>query len=158
MKRRIILSIALVLSVAMLALTRSDSTAQAEQAQRFVSDTGVITLGLNQSLLITVVRSNKSEDGPPMQHIVQFRRMNYADEVCNGNVCKQAVDSATNSGAMPLTPGEAVTFKVEPDVLGNVRGMVLTNSRDVEVNSIVFDTSTQRVVSIAHTTTTMYWP
>ena len=160
MKRKIALSTALVLSLAALLLVKSDSTVHAEQPQKFVSDTGVITLSSNQSLIITVVRSSTSEDeGPPIQHVLQFRRMTYGDDVCSGGVCKQTVASVTNSGPIPLMPGQAASFQIGPDVHGNdVRGLILSNSRDVRVNTIVFDTSTQRVVSIAHTTTTMYWP
>ena len=159
MKRKIILSIALVMSFAILSLIKSDSSVHAEPSQRFVSDTGIITLGSHQSLVITVARSAQNDNTPPLEHILQFRRMIYSGDLCNGAVCKQTVTSSTNSGAIPLMPGESATFRVIPDVNGgDVRGMVVSNSRDVKVNSIVFDTSTQRVVAIAHTTTTMYWP
>ena len=159
MKRKIALSTALVLSLAGLLLVKSDSTVHAEQPQKFVSDTGIVRLGSTQSLLITVVRSSTSEaeEGPPLQHILQFRRMTYGDDDCNGGVCKQTVASVTNSGPMPLMPGEGASFQIGPDVHGNdVRGLILSNSRDVRVNSIVFDTSTQRVVAIANTGITMY--
>jgi len=158
MKRIIILSIALTLSFAMLLLIESDSTVQAQQSQKFVSDTGILSLGSTQSLIITVVRSAQSEDSRPDIPLLQFRRMTYEEPVCNAGVCKQGVASATNSNPIQLMPGESATFRIGPDIHGNVRGMVLSNSRDVKVNSIVFDTSTMRVVSIAGTTTTMYWP
>src|SRR5688500_6533160 len=112
MKRRIILSIALAMSFAILSLIKSDSSVQAEPSQRFVSDTGIITLGSTQSLVITVARSAQNDSTPPVEHILQFRRITYANDVCNGAVCKQTVASSTNSGAIPLMPGESATFRV----------------------------------------------
>ena len=54
MKRRIALSIALVLSIVSVSLMSSDSTANAARPQTYVADTGMITLGANQLLRITV--------------------------------------------------------------------------------------------------------
>ena len=147
MKRRITLSIALVLGVATLSLIRSDSMVQAESSRRYVVDSGVIALGANQSLRMTVVRSAaaEAEDGPPLQHILQFRQMTYSETACNGNICKQNVASASNSGVITLLPGES-TWATFPS--GIVRGMVLTNRSDVVVNTSIIDNVTGQVLSV----------
>lgn len=151
MKRKVLITIALVLSVATLSLIKSDSPAMAESPKRFVTDTGVIALGADQSLRITVVRSAaaESEDGPPVQHIVQFRQMTYAETDCTGPVCKQAVTSVSNSGLITLLPGEA-SWATFPN--GIVRGMVLTNRPDVVVNVMIIDTATGEILSVVQKT------
>ncbi len=53
MKRKIILSITFVLSLTILLLTSSDSTAQSPNQFRVIADTGVVSLGPNQILRIT---------------------------------------------------------------------------------------------------------
>jgi len=142
MKRRIILSIALTLSAVLVLLTSSDSTAQAQNQIRIVADTGVISLGPNQALRIAVA-------GPvgvvnPEHHILEFRRISYTDAVCSGNVCKQAVASVTNSGAVTLTPGEAALFDMI-DPTGRV--VVLSSSRKLRVNAIIIDRATGEIVA-----------
>ena len=147
MKRKITLSLALVLSVVLLSLTSSDQPARAEQRQRFAADTGVITLGPNQALRLTVV-------GPvgvvnPDHHILEFRRINYTENVCSGNVCKQALASVSNSEAITLLPGEAASVTIGPEIYGNgIRAAVISNSRDVQVNIMIIDTATGNVVSM----------
>ncbi|HKP69294.1 MAG TPA: hypothetical protein VJV05_08420 [Pyrinomonadaceae bacterium] len=151
MRRRIMLSIALVLSVAMLTLLRSDSSVQAESPRRFVTDTGVVTLGPNQSLRMTVARSNAAteDDGPSVQHILQFTQMTYAEDSCNGNLCKQTVASVTTSGVIQLLPGESrwATFPS-----GIVRGRLVTNRPEVEVNVLIIDNATGEILSIDKST------
>lgn len=147
MKRRITLSIVFALSIVLVSLTSSDQAARAQQRQKFAADTGVITLGVNQELRLTVVRSVTVVN--PDHHILEFRRINYTENVCSGSVCKQTVASVSNSGAITLMPGEMVSTQI-PNTTSVVRGVVLSNSRDVQVTSIVFDTSTQRVVSFTN--------
>ena len=53
MKRRITLSIALVLSVVLLSLMKSDSTATAAPPQRYAYDTGYLAPGAGQFVRIT---------------------------------------------------------------------------------------------------------
>ena len=151
MKRRITLSIALVLSIATLSLIKSDSMVQAESSRRYVVDSGVIALGANQSLRMTVVRSAsaEAEDGPPLQHILQFRQMTYSETACNGSICKQNVASASNSGVITLPPGES-TWATFPS--GIVRGIVLTNRPDVAVNISIIDSATGEILSIDKST------
>ncbi len=145
MKRRITVSIALFLSIVLVSLTSSDSTARAQQPQRFVADLGFITLNQNEVLRISAVNENES---PPAQHILQFKRIEYTQGVCNGGVCKHTIASQTISDLIRLMPREAASFDITPmPNSSGVRGVVLSNSRDVQVTAIVFDTSTQRVVA-----------
>ena len=55
MKRRITLSITLVLSIVLVSLTSSDSRVSAEPPQRFNFDTGIIPIREGQILRVTVV-------------------------------------------------------------------------------------------------------
>lgn len=143
MKHRIILSIALVMSIVLVSLTSSDSTANAQQQMRFAADTGVITLGPNQILRISVV----SVDGELGGGIygVRFKQINYVQDVCNGGVCKHTIASQTTTNTITLAAGEVASY----DHIGNFnfRVVVKSNRPDVKVQGIVFDTSTQRVAA-----------
>lgn len=143
MKRKITLSIAIALSIALLSLIRSDSTVSAEPPQRFIFDTGVVTLGANQILQVTAVSGQGVGDPVP----TVFRQRNYMPTACDGGVCKYAVSSQMMSDPLLLAPNEAATFTCIPGSV-TVRAAVLSNTRNLRVNAIVFDTSTQRVVSI----------
>jgi hypothetical protein len=57
MKRKITLTVALVVSVVLVSLMSSDAPVRAAPPQRFKVDTGVIIPGPNQKLRVTVVRS-----------------------------------------------------------------------------------------------------
>ena len=148
MKRKITLSIALVLSIVLVSLMSSDSTVNAEPPQRYRFDTGVITLGANQILRVTTVSGQGSGDPIP----VEFRQLNYMQTDCGGGICKQAVSSQTTSGPLLLAPNEAATFTCIPGSV-TVRAIVASGNRYLRVNAIVFDTSTQRV----HDTMELEW-
>lgn len=146
MKRRITLSIVLAVSIVLVSLTSSDSTAQAQNQMRLVADTGDITLGENQTLRISVVSADGELGGGI--YGVRFRQINYGQETCSGGVCKHTVESQTTSPAITVAPSEAVWIDVDraPNTSGT-RAVVLSSRRNVRVNGIVFDTSTQRVVA-----------
>lgn len=139
MKRRIITSIALALSIVFVSLMNPDTSANAQNQLRPVADSGFITLGPNQVLRVTVATGDEDNIR------VRFRRTEYIEQ---GNVYKVASQSI--SAAITLAPGEAVGY----DHIGNfnIRGVVLSSSRKVKVQGVVFDTSTQRVVTFINTT------
>ncbi len=144
MKRKITLSIALFLSIVLVSLTSSDSRVEAQNQIRIVADTGVVTLGPNQILRITLGTSGGN-------YTFAFRQMDYMQTACNGGVCKLAVASQTTTNPITLMPGEAASFDI-PNTAFGVRGLILGNVlngavRNVRVTTIVFDTSTQRVVA-----------
>ena len=147
MKRRITLSIALVVSVLLVSLMSSDSTAKAQQQMRFVADTGMVTLGPNQELRVTVAAGDvNAEDSIS----VRFKQMEYMQTTCNGGACKYTVSSQTTTNSIRLMPSEAAIFLAGGNDSNNIvaaRGVVMSNSRNAKVVFIVFDTSTQRVVS-----------
>jgi hypothetical protein len=97
MKRRIALAIAIALSVVALALMSSDSKVIAQGGgadfTRFRADTGVITLGPNQSLRITVANGLD-------QATVRFRRLEYLPGLCDSAGCKHTISSQTLSAPM----------------------------------------------------------
>ena len=151
MKRRITLSIALTLSVVLVSLMSSDQAAKAQQGRRVVGDTGIITLGPSQVLRMTV---NSDEDGDvDGADFLVFRRIEYSQGACGGSgVCKLAVASQTTSNPIALMPGEAALYDISDGTSNTVgvRGVVLSNRRNVRVTGIVFDTSTWRVVTFVN--------
>ena len=139
MKRRIALSIALVLSVVSLALISSDSTAKAQPGRTFVADTGVITLGPNQILRITV--ANELE-----QATVRFRGLAYLDGSCVGGVCKHIISSQSVTDPLTLAPGEAASYNLGDTTTHEVRGVVATNRQSAKVLFQIINTTTGEVV------------
>ena len=113
--------------------------AQAQSALKPVADTGMLTLGTNQVLRLTVATGDVNGDDVVR---VRFRQMEYMEQ---GNIYRVA--SSNMGGPLTLTSGEAASIDI-PNSGSPVRGVVLSNSRSVKVVGIVFDTSTQRVVSI----------
>lgn len=145
MKRRITLSIAFVVSVVLLSLLSSDSTTQAQKPIRFTADTGMVTLGPNQMLRMTVVNRGKADAD------VRFTKMEYSQGTCNGGVCSHVVASETTSAPMSLAPGEGASTDIlcgnDGGLFQGVRGMVVANNQDVRVNCLIINTTTGQVDS-----------
>jgi hypothetical protein len=155
MKRRILLllSLALAVSIVFLSMKSADTTVNAEPPQKFVWDTGIVTLDEGQVLRVVSV---DGELGGGLYGEV-IRRIEYQQTGCEAGICKHSVASQTVSPLISHAPNEGVS--IDTPIGGGIWRIVgVTNNRNARVNTIVFDTSTQRVVSIAHTTTTMYWP
>ena len=93
MKRRIILSIALALSIVLVSLMSSDSTVKAQNQIRIVADTSIVTLGPGQVLRIVA----GFDPGPLDGKFISFRQIEYTQGICNGGVCKHTVASQTTS-------------------------------------------------------------
>ena len=143
MKRRITLSIALVMSVVFTSLMSSDSTAQAQQRQRCTADTGVITLGPNQKLRVVVTGMGGNDT-----ITVRFRRMQYAQGACNGGVCKLASVTDLIIDPVTLMPGEAASMDITPmPGASGVRAGVVSNRRNVRATAMIVDTVTGETTS-----------
>lgn len=146
MKRRITLSIALVLSIALLSLMSSDSTANAARPQRYVADTGMIPLGPNQLLRITVV---PAAGGVVPTGTVTFTvdNVSYARGTCNGGVCKYSVSSQTTSDPITLAPGEAASVDSAPGDYAVWRAHFGESPSlpNVQVNAFIIDATTGAV-------------
>lgn len=142
MKRRIILSIALVMSVVTLSLFKSDSTVNAEPPQRFAWDTGMVTLGENQ--ILRVISVDGELGGGIYGEVI--KRIEYQQTACQSGICKYAIASQTTSAPLTVAPDESVSIDTPSG--GTRRIVVLSNKRSLKVNAIVFDTSTQRVSAV----------
>ena len=148
MKTRIPLSIAFVLSIVTLPLMSSDSTAQAQQQRgtRFMADTGMVTLGPNQVLRMTVTTSVDPDIDRPT--IVGIGEIDYVQTNCTAGTCKHA----------PVNPNPVFErYDVIVDVISKdipqkpgssgVRGIVFSNSRNVRVTAAIINTVTGETTS-----------
>ena len=141
MKRRIILSIALVLSIVLVSLMSSDSTVKGQSGSDHAWAT-FATLGPNQILRITVVGNGGSD-----MIGVRITWTQYMAAGCSGMppVCRHTVAS---QGATPVFPLGSDAFSF--DVPGNGNGVnvvVLSNNRNVRVNALIIDALTGKVTS-----------
>ena len=148
MKRRITLSIALALSVVLVSLMSSDSTAKAQPGGlRRIADTGIVTLGPNQIIRLTVVGTGFGSNPDNLC----FRRVEYGEGTCNSDgVCKHAISSQIESAMIPLVRGEGASFDLRrciSPICGGVRGVVLSNNRNTRVTAMIIDTTTGEVVA-----------
>lgn len=143
MRHRICLSIALVLSLVLVSLASSDSSAKAQQPQRFTADTGIVTLGPNQALRI--IAAGGPGGGP---HIIQFRRMEYTQAACTSDgVCKLAVASQSATNPISLSPGEAASLELVITTSDICQGVVVSNRRDLRVTAAIINTLTGETIS-----------
>jgi hypothetical protein len=146
MKRKMTFSLTLTLSL-LLSLVSLPATAQAAPPPRFRADSGVVTLGMGQVLRITV---NGGSGNDTIS--VRLRWMQYAPEGCSGMppVCRHMVVSQGTTPVETLDPDDALSFDINGTGVqgsGAVRVVVESNSPKTRVLGIVFDTSTQRIVT-----------
>ena len=144
MKRKITLSIALALSLVLISLTASDSIVKAQPQQpRAAFDSGMVTLGANQTLRVSVVGDWNGDNDVN----VRFRKTEYAPEgACgSGGVCKYSIASQSTSAPLTLMPGEAAYYDQSLPMWLRIR--VLSSSRNVRVTAAIIDTVTGATVT-----------
>lgn len=141
MKHKMTLSLTLTLSL-VLSLVSLPATAQAAP-HRFRADTGLIIPGPHQRLRIIV-----SGLGGNDTIRVRIRWMQYAPQGCSGMppVCRHMVVAQGATSVETLGPDEALSFDLQETGAG-VRAVVDSNSPNARVLGVVFDTSTQRIVT-----------
>jgi len=142
MKNRMTLSVVLTLSL-LLSLVGFPSTALGQQPRRFSASSGLITLGTGQGFRVTAVNTDERAIN------VRFAWAQYMAEDCSGipTVCRHTTASQGATTPETLGTDDALTFDA-PATGGGVNVTVTSNSRNVKVLGIVFDTSTQRVIAI----------
>ncbi len=152
MKQKITLSIALVMSIVLLSLTGFASTANAAPAQRYVADTGAVTLGPNQILRLTVTSAPSRDIVPTDQVSLNFAKIEYQHGGCtNSSVCLHTILSQTTTEPVTLRRGEASSMDITQTPNGSaVRGLVYSNSNNIVVNAEVVDITTGATVSAGH--------
>ena len=146
MKRKSILAITLVLGLAFASQLSSDATVRAQPAQKFRFETGVVKLGPNQIMRITI------DWGDGTANAVRFGGAGYNQSACNvDGVCKLS-GTTSYTGITTVTQGEAASFDLTPMFLGGIytdfRGIVLTNNRNAHVNASIVDVTTGRVEAV----------
>lgn len=141
MKHRIIFSVALILSIVLVSLMHSDSPVEAQNGGRsFNYDTGVVTLGPNQILRVTVAGGDVNGDG---SFRVRFRQMNYIEQ---GNIYRLV--NQTTTAPVQIAPGEAATITGNNTYTGPTAVRLL-----VQGNFIGTDATGTAVVQIINTET-----
>ena len=144
MKRKMTFSLTLTLSL-LLSLIGFAETVQGQQRLKPVDDTGVITLGTNEMLRLTVAAGDVNGDGCA----VQFRQVAYMPTSCNGGVCKHTVVSQSTSAPVTLMPGEAAVVDFNGDGFPDgFRAMVLSDHPNVKVNAMVVDMTTGNIICV----------
>jgi hypothetical protein len=141
MKRRLALSIALTLSIVLVSLVSLLAPAQGQQQVRFRADTGIVALGPNQLLRLTI----SGEAGASIAY--SFRRIDYVQTNCSGGVCK--LGSVTDLILDPVTlmPGEAASIDIPQSGFAGVRGIVMSNRRNVQATAMIINTVTGETTS-----------
>jgi hypothetical protein len=124
-----------------LLLAGSDSPAQAPPARRVVADTGIVTLGPNQRLRLTLSTRAGGEV------VSAVRQLTYAQGTCVAGVCTHPVVSRTTSDPIVLGPDQGASVDV-PNTAFAVRGLVLTNGRGLQVQAAIVDETTNQIIAI----------
>lgn len=142
MKRKITL-IALVVGGVLVSLMSFDATAWAQQRMRFRADTGIVKLGPNQVLRVTATADVDGNDFLALR----FRRMQYAQGTCDGEVCK--LGSVTDLILDPITlmPGQGASMDLSQGGFNGVRIVVQSNRRNVRATAMIVNTVTGETTS-----------
>lgn len=146
MKRKITLSIALILSIVSVLLTGSDSRVAAQNQTRYRAGTGVITPGANQTLSVVIVSGEEDN-----VFSFRFRQTRYLKTGCADGVCRYVIESQTTSPAMISAPNQSSKLDVIANQIGPDRAVsveVLSSSRNARVNVQLSDTVTGQVDSV----------
>jgi hypothetical protein len=149
MKQRITLSIALVMSLVLISLIGSATTANAAPPQRYVADTGTVTLGPNQILRLTVV-SNPGGRLPAEDISLNFTVLKYQHGACNdSSVCMHTILSQTTTDPVTVRRGESASIDITQTPNGSaVRGLVNLNTDNAEINMYLVDTNTGSAILV----------
>jgi hypothetical protein len=140
MKRRMSISIALVLGVVSLFLMSGGPTVRAAKERVFSIDTGIMTLGPNQ--VLRIVTNNKD---PEAGYVVRFSQMTYSVTSSSGT-SRYARVSQTTSDPMSVAPGEG--FSIDIGTSENLRVVVSSDSPDLQVTAQIIDTTTGNIIAI----------
>jgi len=147
MKRRITLSVALLLSLVLVSLMQSDATVEAQNNPlRYSAGTGLVTLTPGEKLHLTV-NAGAGDDA----FAVRFRRTRYIKTGCPDGVCRYVVQSQTTTPAMIQTPNQSSKLDLMGSELGtNEAGSieVLSSSRNAEVTVQISDAVTGQTKSV----------
>ena len=143
MKRKITVSIALMMSIVLVSLMSSDSQAQGQGNRRAVFDTGVVTLGLNQILRITLTLPPQANNFSLNYEEIKFT---YLPGPCTDGVCKLSASNPQSSRGQ-IDAGEAVSIDIPPSGAA-VRGIIKTNNQNARVTAMIVDTATGQVDSV----------
>jgi len=141
MKRNITIALA-TLSMILVSLVSSNSSARAQGRRIVTFDTGVVTLGPNQKLRLTITGGDVDTDSPTT---IGFRGTKYTQGVCGGSVCQLVNAGITTTGPLTVAAGEAVSFELVATTYG--RGIVSSNRRDVRVTASIINTLTGETTS-----------
>ncbi len=148
MKRKMITSIGLALTVLLSAMTwvpaaRGQTPGETVNMRKIVIDTGAVRLGLNQALRVTGDWNGDGKD------VVQFRQMTYMPDGCSGGVCKYTIASQSASAPVTLASGEAAsTDIVSSDEYFAVRAIVLSEHPNLHVNVVIVDMTTGKIIGV----------
>jgi hypothetical protein len=143
MKRKMTFSLTLTVSL-LLSLIGFAESVQGQQRLKPVDDTGVITLGTNEMLRLTVAAGDVNGDGSE----VQFRQVGYGPVGCNGAVCEHTVVSQSTSSPLMLMPGEAASIDIVKNGNSAVRAMVLSDNPNVKVNAMIVNMTTGNIICV----------
>jgi hypothetical protein len=144
MKRRMAFSIALVLGVVLVSLTRSDSAANAAPPQRFRFATGVLTPATGQTLRVTV---NAGTGNDPI--VVRILWTQYMDIILNGMPAVRRYTVASQ-GTTPFQTLSDASQALSFDVQGTGDGVnvvVESNRRDVRATAMIINTATGEIAA-----------
>lgn len=142
MKRQIIVSIMIFLSIGAAALMSSDSTAKAQRTRTFLYDSGVIRLGPNQELIGLLVPSGVVESVA-----VKYTKMQYAQVSCNGGFCQDEKVSELNIDASLDSDVVLRDTASQLPSSSGVRLVFSSRSPNLRANWQIIDTVSGAVVS-----------
>lgn len=143
MKRNYVILTTFILSVVFLS-SYFDLSVKGQRTAVF--DTGIISLGPNQILRVSIV-GDWNGDG---RDDIGVRQIRYSQGTCNSDgVCRMFTADQTNMPPLMIASGEAVTMDIAPlPNSSGIRAIVRTSgNRRTKINVMIIDTMTGQVTS-----------
>ena len=146
MKRRVTISIAIAFSIISVLLMSSDSSVEAQNQLRYTAGTGIITLGENQNLSLTINGSSGND-----AIAIRFRRTVYVKTNCTDGVCRYVIETQTTTGQMLSAPNQSSKLDLMGNQIGPDRAVsieVLSSSPKAVATMQLTDALTGQVESV----------
>ena len=140
MKRRTTILIAIFVSIGLVSLVIMNTPTNAERNRIYRTNSGIISLGPNQSLRITTV--NQGDETIR----VSFRTLEYSRGNCNDAACKLTIASETISDPVTLAPGEGLSADIQNSGVAGIQTEMLHNKYPENMKHEIVDTSTGNTV------------
>jgi hypothetical protein len=128
-----------------LATTTVPATAQTAPRGRVIGDTGLVTLGPDQVLRLSVFHILPYIE---QDNLFKLATLRFAPGACPGGACPHELVSDELSPAMTVSGPNGMTVDIPAGASSGVRAVVHSQSRRLRVTATIVDANTNQIIAI----------